>query len=170
MRPPAYIKPHLSVAEMFRWLQKAHDEASQKRRMAIWLTATGKIHAHKVADILGVSVNSVWLWIRQYNNAGPGGLQRKGRGGRRWGFLSHQAEIEVLKPFIQLAHSGSITKAAHIKEAFEKKIGRKVSMPYVYRVLCRCGWSVIIAQSQGAGKGEREDTFRKLSQPWQRKL
>lgn len=169
MRPPAYIKPHLSVEKMFRWLQEAPDEAAHKRRMAIWLTATGKVHAHKVADIIGVSVNSVWMWIRQYNTAGPDGLQRKGRGGRRWGFLSIEDETKIIKPFIQLLRSGKAPKTAQIRKVFEKKLGRKVSISYIYRLLSKYGWSKMIAQSKNASKDKNEDTFQKLSQPWQRK-
>ena len=55
MRPPATIRDWLSIDRMFQWLQEAPDEASHRRRMAIWLTHTGRLHAAKVAEILGVS-------------------------------------------------------------------------------------------------------------------
>ena len=119
MRPCARIKPWQSIEKMFQWLQDAADESSYKRRLAIWLTHTGKLHAGKVAEILGVSTQAVWLWIRQYNNAGPGALERKGRGGRCWGFMSLQKETELLKPFIRKARSGYPPKAQVI--AFKRR-------------------------------------------------
>ena len=107
MRPPARIKSWLSIEKMFQWLQSAPDEPAYKRRLAIWLTYTGKLHANKVAKVLGVSTQAVWLWIRQYNDSGPSGLKRNGRGGRRWGFMTLQQEAELLRPFIRKARSGS---------------------------------------------------------------
>lgn len=107
MRPPPRIKPWLTIEKMFQWLQKAPDKASYKRRMAIWLIHTGKLHTPKAAEIIGVSTQTVWLWVRQYNSIGPKGLERKGRGGRRWAFMTQQQEAELLKPLIRKARSAS---------------------------------------------------------------
>ena len=59
MRFSVQIKPFLSVEKMFEWLQGAEDLAAHKRRMAIWLTFTGELGANRIADILGVSTQSV---------------------------------------------------------------------------------------------------------------
>lgn len=168
MQSSVQIKPFLSVEKMFEWLQGAEDLAAHKRRMAIWLTFTGELDASRIADILGVSTQSVWLWIRQYNAKGPAGLDRKGRGGRRWGFLSVQQESALLKPLLRRARSGSTPKTTEIKEAIEMHLGRKVSMPYVYRLLQRHRWFEIIGQSKPAKGLAAADTFEKLSKPWLR--
>ena len=170
MRAPAYIKSWLSVEKMFQWLQDAPDDESRKRRRAIWLTYTRKLHARKVAKILGVSTQAVWLWVRQYNNHGPEGLNRKGRGGRRWGFMTLQQEAELLKPLMKKIRSGTIPKTAEIKLLVEKKLGRKVSTPYIYRILSRHSWYEKIAQSNlVTGPSAIADNFQKFSQPWLRK-
>ena len=169
MRPPARIRDWLEINKMFQWLQSAADEASYKRRMAIWLTHTGKLHANKVAEILGVSEQSVWLWVRQYNNRGPAGLERKGRGGRRWGFMSVEEETELLRPLIRKARSGNPPKPSTVKDIIEEKLKRKVSMSYVYHLLKRQGWADILAQSHLMAKpSDLPDTFEKLSRPWLR--
>ena len=169
MRPPARIKSWQSIEQMFQWLQAASEQSAHKRRMAIWLTHTGRLHANKVAQILGVSTQSVRLWIDQYNRLGPDGLDRRGRGGRRWGFMTLQQETDLLKPFIQKAQQGQSLKAAAIKPIIEKKLGRKVSLPYVYRLLNRHGWGRVIAQSQlKDSKTEGIDNFQKIARPWTR--
>ena len=168
MRPPAKIKPWLSTEKMIQWVQDAGDEGAFKRRKVIWLTHTKKLHAGKVAVMLGVSVQAVWLWIRQYNAKGPKGLQRKGRGGRRWGFMNLGEESQLLKPFIRQARLGKSVKAEVIKKAIEKNLGRKVSLPYIYKLLRRHAWSEIIAQSSPAAKPSiSQDTFQKFSRPWE---
>ena len=168
MKQPATIKPHLSVEQMFNWLQKSPDEAAHKRRMAIWMIHTGRLHAPKVAQILGISVQAVWLWTRQYNSKGPGGLDRKGRGGRRWAFLSKEREAELLKPFIKRAKSGDLAKASDIRSVFEKQLKRSVSMSYIYRLMARHGWSHIIASTQ-TKRPKLSDNFSILSRPWLRR-
>ena len=169
MRPPSRIKPWLSIEKMFQWLQNAPDESSHKRRLAIWLTHTGKLHANKVAETLGVSTQTVWLWNHQYNTYGPDGLERKGRGGRRWGFMTTQQEAELLKPFIRKARSRHPPAPAAIKQLVEQKLGRKVSPAYIYRLLRRHRWNEIIAQSQlDSSSSVVQDNFRKLSRPWLR--
>lgn len=171
MRQPAEIKPWFSIEEMFQWLHDSPDEPSYKRRMAVWLTHTGKLHANKVAEILDVSTQAVWLWIRQYNTQGPDGLKRKGRGGRRWAFLTAQQEAELLKPFIQKAREGRPPRPAQIKQLIEQKLQRKVSAPYIYRLLHRHGWAEIIAQSKQSVLPEPlPDNFKKFSRPWLREV
>ena len=137
MRPPAKIKPHLSIDKMFLWLRSAPDKASYKRRMAVWLTHTGNLHAPKVAQILGISPQAVAAWVRQYNKLGPDGLNRTGRGGRRHALMTPRREEEILAPFIKMAKSGRTPKTPKIKQALEKALNRKVSLPYIYRLLSR---------------------------------
>jgi transposase len=171
MRPPASIKPHLSINEMFQWLQNAPDEDAHKRRMAIWLTHTGNLYAKQVAKVLGVSLQAVWMWIRQYNDHGPAGLERIGRGGRRWGFLTPEQEIELLKPYIRKLRNGVVASPSEIKNEVEEKLGRTVSAPYVYRLLQRHQWAEIIAQSSPiAADQKRVDDYLKVTRPWLRNM
>ena len=169
MRPPGTIKPHFSINAMFQWLQKAPDEASHKRRMAIWLTHTGNLHAKQVAKVLGVSVQAVWLWIRQYNEQGPSGLERTGRGGRRWAFLTPKQEAELLRPYIRKLRDGVVASPSEIKKVIEQKLGKTVSMPYVYRLLQRHQWAEIIAQSGSVtADGKQTENYLKVLRPWLR--
>jgi transposase len=169
MRPPAQIKDWLSIDRMFRWLQEAPNEAAHKRRMAIWLTHTGKLHAHQVAEILSISTQAVWLWIRQYNESGPDGLIRNGRGGRRRAFMSREQEVELLAPLIQKARAGQAPKPKAIRQIVERQLGRPVSMSYIYRLLRRHGWADTLAQSHAPQTASQaNDTFADLTRPWRR--
>lgn len=170
MRPPATIKDWLSLDEMFQWVQTAPDKSTYKCRMAIWLTHTGKIHAEKVALIVGASKQAVWLWIRQYNDSGPLGLERHGRGGRRWGFLSRQQERELLTPLIRRARTEPPIKVATVQQMVEERLQRKVSKSYIYRLLHRNGWTDTSRESRApSGHQDSPDTFSKFSKPWLRR-
>jgi transposase len=169
MRPPARIKNWLGLEAMFQWVQSAPDQAAYRCRMCIWLTHTGKLHAAKVAHILGVSKQAVWLWIRQYNELGPAGLERHGRGGRRWGLMTLTQETELLRPFFRRLRLGHALKPDEVKWAIEAKLQRNVSKSYVYKLLKRHGWTDILGQSRPApSPSEASDTFGRLAKPWLR--
>jgi transposase len=169
MRPPATIKDWLSLDKMFQWVQTAPDEASYKCRMSIWLTHTGRMHASKVAVILGVSKQAVWLWIQQYNEHGPPGLERHGRGGRRWGLLSPQQEKALLAPLVRRLQLGHPVKAAAVQQIVETELGQKVSKSYIYKLLKRHGWSKFPGHPITSIRPTEDlDTFSTLSKPWLR--
>jgi len=154
---------------MFQWVQSAPDKPAYKCRMAIWLTHTGKLHAEKVADILYVSKQAIWLWIRQYNEQGPKGLNRHGRGGRRWGLMSPQEEKQLLTPLLRQMRAGSTLKPRVVQETVEAKLQRRVSKAYIYKLLKRHGWEDLKGTApMKTTIADTADTFGTLSKPWLR--
>lgn len=143
MRTPAQIKPWLTVEEMMVWVREAPTKESYRRRLAIWLTHIGPFHAQRVAELLAVSVPSVWHWVKEYNNQGPSGLEGPGSGGRRWGFLSMAEEQELLQFFYLRVGKGEIINAKKIHRNICEKLKRDVSIDYVYKLLHRHGWRKI---------------------------
>lgn len=87
MRPAASIQPHLSDEELREWAHARVDQATYRRRLAIWMTHHARLHAATVADLLGVSRPSVWKWIGEYNRYALQGWNAKDvadGGGRFW--------------------------------------------------------------------------------------
>lgn len=170
MRPPAQIREHLPVEQLFAWLQQAPDQEAYKRRLAIWLTHTGRLHARQVAQIVGCSVPAVWLWIGQYNRLGPAGLARTGRGGRRWGLLTAEQEECLVDELARQTPRGQTPTARELQVCIEKRISREVSLPYVYKLLARHNWPSVLARVRASAVGGRiPDSFVKHSRPWLRR-
>jgi transposase len=136
----ASVVPYLPLEELAVWAREAADKGSYQRRLAVWMTATYGFAARYVAELLCVSKQAVWLWIKQYNEAGPLGLSREGRGGRRWAFLSFEEELDLLSRLVKRAERGGILTAGTVKQVVERRLGREVSVGYVYRLLHRHGW------------------------------
>jgi len=143
MRLPAQIKPWLTTEQMAVWVNDAVSKESYRHRLAIWLTHTGPFHARRVAELLQISVPSVWLWLKHYNQRGPEGMEGKGRGGRRWSFLTWPEEQAVLQSFYLRAGKGEIVNAKKIHRDVCERLKKKVSLDYVYRLLHRHGWRKI---------------------------
>jgi Homeodomain-like domain len=77
MRPPAKIKPWLSLPQLTEWVcAAAADTSLLRKRLVVWLMALQPRHARQVATLLGVSVVSVWRWVGRYNRGGPQALSR----------------------------------------------------------------------------------------------
>lgn len=140
MRRPAQIKPWIAPEEIVIWVREAPDRTAQQRRLAIWLTYIGPLHARQVADMLCVSRQAVWLWISQYNRYGPEALRRKGRGGRRWAFLTWNQEEEFLHAIQERALAGEIIAAKQMLPEIEALVGKQVSVDSVYKLLRRHNW------------------------------
>ena len=165
MRRPARIEPWMSTEEMAMWVRGAPDKEALKRRLAIWLTHIRPFHAHEVATMLQVSKPAVWQWIRQYNRLGPLGLNRKGRGGRRWSYLTLDQEAEFLKSLHERAAKGEILTANQIHPELCKLAGREVSIHYVYRLLHRHGWRKMAPRPHHVKRDkETQESFKKTSQ------
>lgn len=143
MRKPARIKPHLSAEELSFWVRSAPTRESYQKRLAVWLTYIGSFHAHEVATMLQVSTQAVWLWVGQYNRYGVKGLEREGRGGRRWSYLSLTEEENILRLFFERAAKGEVITAKQLHPVISKAAGKEVSLDYVYRVLHRHAWRKI---------------------------
>ncbi len=165
MRPPAQIEAWLSTEDLQVWVREAPDKASYQRRLAIWLTHVERLPAHQVAQSLCVSTPAVWRWIAQYNQQGPEGLYRAGRGGRRWAFLSWEQEQRFLEKWLRAAASGEVLTAKQLHGQLEKITGRRLSLGYVYRLLRRHGWRKLGPRPRHpkAQPGAQEE-FKKNSQ------
>jgi len=166
MRPAAQIRDWLDREHMLTWLQESPDKATYQRRLAVWLTFAGKLHAHKIAAMLGVSLPSIWSWIKRYNTFGPRGLNRQKRGGKTWSYLEKKEEWYFLRSMLGQSEEKKLPSAQVIKLALEKKLGRKVSLSYVYKLIHRHNWPRIYTQSQPYAK---KDHFNTYAQPWQRR-
>jgi transposase len=67
-------------------------------------------------------------------------LARRGRGGRRWAFLTLDQERELLAALQAEAGRGQVLTAKQIHGRVRQAVGKKVSLDYVYRLLHRHGW------------------------------
>ena len=140
MRGPAQIEPWLSEEELLAWIREAANRQAYQKRLAIWLTKIGPFPAHEVARMLGISKQAVWLWVSQYNQEGPEGLLRQGRGGRRWSLLSWLQEGALLGSFEKRALEGEWITVKQMLPEICQVAGAEVSLAYVYRLLRRHQW------------------------------
>ena len=137
MKMPAQIASWLRDEDLAQWVREAPNQDAYKKRLAIWLTHRGPFHAHRVSDLLQVSKQAVWLWIKQYNQGGPESLDRKGRGGRRRAYLSLEQEKALVERLQAQVAKGQARKAKELLPEVLRAVGQNVSVAYVYRLMQR---------------------------------
>lgn len=168
MRPPAKIMKHQTSSAMFAWLQAAPDQQAHCRRTAIWLTRTGHLHAHKVAHMLGVSKQAVWLWISQYNTHGPPGLDRVGKGGSRRLLADKNREKRLMTQLLQQSDLHNPPTGRAVREFLHQSLGRVVSLSYAYRFLRDNGWWQLLEQRRSdIHVSDSAGQFTKYARPWE---
>ncbi len=164
MRKPAPIHPWLSAEDLQVWVREASGRDEYQRRLAIWLTFIGPFPAHQVATLLGVSKQAVWLWVSQYNRHGPEGLKRRGRGGRRWAYLSLAEEARLLENLQPRAAQGQVLTAQQLYRQVCQATGKRVSLGYVYRLLHRHQWRKLGPRPRHVKANlQRQEDFKKNS-------
>ena len=156
------IRRWISDVELVVWMQEAQDRSEFQRRQSVWLAYLEKWPAHRIARALGVSEVAIWKWIGQYNHQGPRGLERQGRGGRRWAFLSLEKEASLLVGFLEEAAKGRVLTAKQLLPLVSQAVGREVTRGYVYGLLHRHGWRKL-SPRPGHVKGdpEAQEAFQK---------
>ena len=170
MRKPSTLHPWFTADQLLVWVKEAPDKTAYQRRLAIWLTHLGDFPAHRVAELLAVSTQAVWKWVGEYNLLGPGGLERKGRGGRRWGLMPIEDERAFLAQYLARAETGDLLTAKQLQAALSKVLGRPIKLDYVYRLLHRHEWRKPTprphhSQHDAAQAAEFKKNFRKPSKP-----
>lgn len=164
------IHPWLTDVELLAWTQEAATRAEYQRRLSIWLAYLEGWPAHRVARVLGVSVAAVWKWVSQYNRQGPRGLDRVGRGGRRWAFLTEEQERGLLAEVQQEAGRGQVLTAKQLLPRVCEATGRKVSLDYVYRLFHRHGWRKLAPRpTHVKADPAAQEAFKKKRRRWSRK-
>lgn len=164
MRMPSSVTPWFTTDQLMAWVKEAPDKGAYQRRLVVWLTHSARLPAHRIADLLVVSVQSVWKWLGEYNTLGPAGLDRKGRGGRRWALMTLDEEHAFLLQHLAQAESGDILTAKHLHSALCQRLGQDVSLDYVYKLLHRHDWRKLAPRPRHAKQDPAASTaFKKNS-------
>jgi transposase len=132
--------PHVSVEEVRERMSTDPRSHYRTRWLIMYHALVDPREAKDIARHTGVSVATVHKLISSYNRLGVAVVETPGKGGRRNEYMTVEEERELLRPFVELAQKGELTTVAHIKHAFEKRVGHEVVETTIYRLLERHQW------------------------------
>lgn len=136
--------PQLSQEEIQAKIKATVGFWRVQKWLVIWNALVDPRPAKEIALHTGIAEQSVHNLISRYNRWGPAAVEGLGKGGRRRCYLSWEEEAAFLEPFRQENLTSKIATAKEIKEALERRLGRKVHKTTVYRLLKRHGWRKVL--------------------------
>ena len=159
------------IKEVEEALESNNNKVEVKRILAVKAKAELGLSNEAIGRLLNYSEYTVRDIVGIYNRHGLSGLKlQRVRGGRRRENMSIADEKELLKGFSESADTGKIATVTKIKEAYEEKIGKKVHISTISRLLRRHGWRKILPRPYHPKKNvEVQKVFKKTSDQLLRK-
>ncbi len=162
MRPPKPFPPG-SAQRLQQLLKTAATVAEQRRIQAVLIRALDASPPERIAQVTGLSVNTVRVLHLRYLREGEAFLiDRPGRGGRRRTLLDGAQEAALLQRHVQAAEQGRIIEAGTLKRDYERLVGHPVAASTVYRLLAKAGWRKVVPRPSHPKKDpDAEQAFKK---------
>lgn len=130
-----------AMLERLLALQKRARTVREWRRLeVVWLREKLGLSGPEVSAALNYRLQTVHAIWHQWLQEGESLFRRSAPGGRKHAYLTLEEEKEFLAPFMERAATGGVLTIAEIKEAYQKRVKRKVVPSTVYRLLHRHGW------------------------------
>ena len=111
-----------------------------KRVLALRLRDTFKMTASQISSTVGFSEQNVRQIHAEYFKQGNSAFNKLRKGGRRRENMTIQEEENLLEPFFRASEESGIVTVSVVKKAYEQRLGRKVDVSTIYRMLGRRGW------------------------------
>ena len=154
--------PHMSEEEIMERLKATRDRNQTQKLLVILHATVDPISAKEIAQHVGVSKDTVHVWMSKYNRFGFEALLGPGKGGRRNENMTKEEEAAFIKPFIEKAVAGQIATTGEIGQAMEDHLGRPVHHSVVNRFLKRNGWRKVKPRPRHVqAKDKVQEAFKK---------
>ncbi|CAA9338783.1 hypothetical protein AVDCRST_MAG94-2217 [uncultured Leptolyngbya sp.] len=138
------VATHLSEAQVKAKLNSAANFRQQQKWLVVYNALVDPRPAEAIAKHTGTSLRTVHQVVSDYNRFGSAAIETPGKGGRRRSYLSWEAEVNFLAPFVEQAVAGHISTVALIQQAFEQQVGQAVDSSTIYRLLERHQWRKLV--------------------------
>lgn len=156
--------PHMSEEEIRERLKATKDRNQAQKLLVILHATVDPVPAKEIARHVGVSKDTVYVWMSKYNRFGFEALLGPGKGGRRRENMTKEQEVAFLKPFVERASAGQIATVGEIRQAMEEYLGRSVHHSVVYRFLKRNDWRKVKPRPcHVQAKKKLQEDFKKTS-------
>lgn len=135
--------------------KKNKNKRVDKRLQVIQLRYEGK-KDREIAEKLGYSRMRISQLCAEFKAAGVEEYARHKYGGNHRS-LGFDEEVEILQEFDKKGENGEIVTAQSIKAAFDKKLGKDTGRGYIYMLLARHNWRMVMPRSKHPKKASEAE-------------
>lgn len=133
--------------EAIKAAEKAAKGKKESRRLRVLMMRYEGYSATETARILGINRSDVYLQYKHYEEKGLEEFMRNKYKGRQ-PVLSEEKEEEILERFRKKAEAGQVVTAQDIKRAFDEERGKDTGRGYIYMVLKRHKWRLVMPRAK----------------------
>ena len=139
-----YVRDRIALVELER-IERKEPDAKRARRLRIVILAMRGWTAPVIAMSTGLSRRACQDWVRRFNEAGLPGLKDRHGGGRASPLTpeQHQRMCERLDAGPTSGDGVCSLRGADVKKILAKEFGIQRSLPAVYNLLHRLGYSYL---------------------------
>jgi len=139
MRPQKPFPP--GTTERMEQLLKTTRSLDEYRHLqGIYFRAKYGLDAERIADMVGLHVQTIRNLHSAYLRDGEAALHGQGAGGRRQALLSLEEEEALLAELEEAGQRGALLEVHRVQQAYAERVGKAVARSTVYRLLHRHGW------------------------------
>ena len=169
MEERAMAKPTKLTRKVVRMARQQAEMAQTaqelKRALAVLVPAELGISQARAAQVLGIGLAT----LKRYQAAAFLDVeekrpQRRPRGGRHNETVPLALEAEFLAEWKQHASEGGVIVVKQLREALQRRVGRKIPLYTLYRMLARHGWRKVAPDTRHPkGDPAAQAAFKKNS-------
>jgi len=161
------MKRHIITHEEYIAIKEAYRQTKQKKvakRLEVLIRRYEGESLKEVGEKVGFDPRHVSALVKDFKIKGLYGYINSQYGGNNRK-ISKEREEELLKEFEVRAQAGELITVKDIKETFDKEAGRESGRGYIYMLLERHGWRMVMPRSKHPNKASEEDieTSKKLT-------
>jgi len=161
------MKKHIITEQEYDDVKKLANENKlkrvDKRLQVIILRYEGK-KDQEIGEKLGYNCKRVSQMCAEFKKLGASEYARHKYGGNNQA-ISTEEENEILEGFKKEAEKGTVVTVQDIKAAFDKKRGKDTGRGYIYMLLARHKWRMVMPRGKHPKKASDEviDASKKLT-------
>lgn len=137
-------------------MKNCKNKNAYRRMEAVALRSEGKSN-EEAAEITKYTPDWISKLVSLYKRRGIAALAEDGRKGGNHKNLSNEKEQEILDCFKNSAEAGNIITPTEIKKKYDEELGRETKPTFIYAVLKRHGWRMVMPRSKHPKKASDED-------------
>ena len=153
------MKKHIITEEEYQEIKKLakanKNKRVDKRLQVILLRYEGKKDI-EIGEKLGYSRKRISQLCAEFKKVGAAEYARHKYGGNHQS-LSTAEEEAILGEFIKKAEAGTVVTVQEIKAAFDKKRGKDTGRGYIYMLLARHKWRMVMPRGKHPKKASEAE-------------
>jgi transposase len=154
-----------TVQRARRQVQTAQTAEEMKRALSIVLPAELGVTQARAAGILGIGLAT----LKRYQSSAflevhENIPQRRPRGGRHNETIPLETERDFLAQWARQASEGVVVVVQQLREALQRRVGAKIPIHTMYRMLARHGWRKVAPDTRHPkGDPAAQEAYKKNS-------